>query len=81
MSEDSGFMFVSIFFVYCRCSLFLKDLFFSRLFRGCNSCYCFCVEFVKLLLVHQYSVDIFHILVHQEYWVLTESRIPLVLGI
>ena len=42
-----------------------------------NSCRCFCMEFVKILIVHRYSVDIFHILVHQEYWVLTESRIPL----
>ena len=32
---------------------------FSRLFRGRNSCHCFCVELVKLLLVHRYSVDIF----------------------
>ena len=29
------------------------------------------------LAVDRYSVDIFHILVLQEYWVLTESRIPL----
>ena len=32
---------------------------FSRLFRGHNSCRCFCVELVKLLPVHRYSVDIF----------------------
>ena len=38
---------------------------------------CFCVELVKLLPVHRYSVDVFHILVLKEYWVLTESRIPL----
>ena len=54
-----------------------KKLNFSRLFRGCNSCRCFCMELVKLLPVHQYGVDIFHILVLQEYWVLLESRIPL----
>ena len=30
--------------------------------------------------VQRYSVDIFHILVLQEYWVLTESRIPLKQG-
>ena len=30
----------------------------------------------KLLPVHRYSVAIFHILVLQEYLVLTESRIP-----
>ena len=35
------------------------------------------VDMVKLLHVHRYSVDIFHILVLQEYWVLTESRVPL----
>ena len=45
-------------FLYCRFSLFLKDSFFSRLFRGRNSCHCFCVELVKLLPMHQYSVDI-----------------------
>ena len=28
----------------------------------------------KLFPVHRYSVDIFHILVFQEYWDLTESR-------
>ena len=31
---------------------------FSRLSRGRNSCRCFCVELVKLLSVHRYSVDI-----------------------
>ena len=67
----------SIVFLYCRFSLFLKDP-FSRLFRGRNTCRCFCVELLKLLHVHRYSVDIsFHILVRQEYWVLGESRIPL----
>ena len=35
------------------------------------------VELVKLLPVHRYSIDIFHILVLQEYWALTKSRIPL----
>ena len=35
------------------------------------------MELVKLLPVHQYNVDIFHILVLQEYWVLTEIRILL----
>ena len=39
-------------------SLFLRDP-FSRLFRGRNSCRCFCVELVKLLPVHRYSIDIF----------------------
>ena len=38
---------------------------------------CFCVELVKLLPVNWYNVDIYHILVLQEYWVLTDSRIPL----
>ena len=52
-------------------------LFFSRLFRGRNSCCCNSVELVKLLPVHRHSVDIFHILVLQEYWILRESRIPL----
>ena len=34
---------------------------FSRLFRCHNSCRCFCVELVKLLPVHRYSVDFFFI--------------------
>ena len=42
-------------FLQCYCSLFLRDL-FSRLFRGRNSCHCFCVELVKLLPVQRYSV-------------------------
>ena len=65
-------------FLYCRFSLFLRDP-FSRLFRGGNSCRPLChVELVKLLPVHRYIVLIFfHILVLQEYWVLTESRILL----
>ena len=33
--------------------------------------------FNQLLPVHRYSVDFFHILVLQKYWVLTESRIPI----
>ena len=37
---------------YCSISLFLKVLFFSRLFRGRNGCRCLCVELVKLLPVH-----------------------------
>ena len=41
-----------------------------------HSC-CFCVELVKLLPVHRYSVDIVHISALREYWILTESRIPL----
>ena len=41
-----------------------------------NSC-CFCVELVKLLPVHRYSVDIVHISALREHWILTESRIPL----
>ena len=41
------------------------------------------MELVKLLPVHLYSVDIFHILVLREYWVLMESRIQFkpVLGV
>ena len=50
---------------------------FSRLFRGRNSCHCFCVELVKLLPVHRYSVYIFLTLVLRAYWVETESRITL----
>ena len=56
-------------FLYCRFSLFLKDLggvllgffvvFFFRLFRGRNSCRCFCMVLVKFLHVHRYSVDFF----------------------
>ena len=40
-------------------SLYIRGIRFSRLFRGRNSCRCFCVELVKLLSVHRYSVDIF----------------------
>ena len=32
---------------------------FSRLSRGRNSCRCFCVELVKRLPVHRYSIDTF----------------------
>ena len=32
---------------------------YSRLFRGRNSCRCFCVELVKLLPLYRYSVDFF----------------------
>ena len=60
----------------CRFSLFLKDLFFQIILRSQQLSLC-CVELVKLLPIHRYRVDIFHILVLQEYWVLTESRIPL----
>ena len=35
------------------------------------------MQLVKLLPIHRYCIDIFHILVLQEYWVLAESRIPL----
>ena len=35
------------------------------------------MELVKLLPVHRYGVDIFHILFLKEYWVLAENRIPL----
>ena len=65
-------------YLYCCFSLFLKDL-FSRLLRGRNSCRRFCVELVKLLLVYQYSVSIFFFLYSgpPEYWLLTETRIPL----
>ena len=47
-------------FLSCRFSLFLKDP-FSRLFRGRKSCRCFCVELVKPIPVHRYSIDIFFI--------------------
>ena len=39
--------------------LSISDDPYSRLFRGCNSFRCYCVELVKLLPVQQYSVDIF----------------------
>ena len=35
------------------------------------------MELVKLHPVYRYGVDIFHVLVLREYWVLTESSIPL----
>ena len=37
----------------------------------------FRVGLVKLLPEHRYSVNIFHILVLQEYWFLMESRMPI----
>ena len=55
--------------LYCRFSLFLKDS-ISRLFRGRNSCRCFCVELVKLLQCRYFFV---YILVLQEYWVLNTT--------
>ena len=57
--------------------------FYAYPLRICSSWLALCrVELVTLSPVHRYSVDIFHILVLQEYWVLTESRTPfmLVLG-
>ena len=66
-------------FLYCRFSLFLKDPFFQIIKRS-QQLSLFRVELVNFLPVHQYrrSVDIFfHIFVLQEYWVLTEGRIPL----
>ena len=53
---------------------FLKDPFFQIFQRSQQLSLCR-VEMVKLLPVHRYSVDIFHILVLQEYWVLTENRV------
>ena len=57
-------------------SLFLKDPFFQINERSQQLSLCR-VELVKLLIVHRYSVDIFHILVLNEYLVPTESRILL----
>ena len=57
-------------------SLFLRDP-FSRLFRGRNSCRCFCVELVKFLPVHRYSVDIFSYFGPSGILDSDESRIPL----
>ena len=51
----------SVVFLYSRFTLFVKDLFFSKLVRGRNSLRCFCVELVKHLSVYHYSVDIFFI--------------------
>ena len=63
-------------FIYYSLSLFLKDP-FSRLFRGRNSFHCLCVEWVKLLPVHRYSVDIFLIFWSFRNSVLAESRMSL----
>ena len=65
-------------FLYCRFSLFLKDPFFlsQNIKRSQQLLLCH-VELVKLIPIHRYSGNIFHILALQEYWVLTESRIPL----
>ena len=40
-------------------SLYFGRICFTRLFRGRNSCRCFCVELVKLHHMHRNSVDIF----------------------
>ena len=45
-------------FYNCRFSLFLNNPFF-QIFRGRNSCPCFCVELLKPPPMHQYRVDIF----------------------
>ena len=46
-------------FLYCRFSLFLKDPFFQIIQRSQQLLFFFCVELVKLLPMHQYSVNIF----------------------
>ena len=77
LSKRTGSIKPSLLFSYIVGYLYFWRIRFSRLFWGHNSCRCFCVELVKHLPVHRYSVNIFHILVLQEYWVLTETRIPL----
>ena len=57
----------------------LEFIFFRFFNLLLKSCCCFCVEFVKLLPVHQYRVDHFSYSGPSEYWVLTENRIPLTL--
>ena len=64
-------------FFYIVGSLYFGRIRFPRLIRGRISCRCFYVKLVKLLPAHRYSVDIFHAMVLQECWDLTESRIPL----
>ena len=67
----------SVVFLYCRFSLFRKDLFFPDYLEVATAV----IEprgGGKTFPVHRYSVDIFFIiLVLQEYLVLTESRILL----
>ena len=55
-------------FLYCRFSLFLKDPFF---------CCCAAWSWLNFSPYIDIVLIFFHILVLQEYWVLTESRIPL----
>ena len=59
-------------------SLYFGKIRFSRLFRGRNICRCFCVELVKLLHVHRYSVDMLSCSDPSGIlqWIMTESRIP-----
>ena len=40
-------------------SLYFGRISFTRFFSGRNSCRCFCVGLIKLLLMHRNSVDIF----------------------
>ena len=60
-------------FLHSRFSLFLKDPFFPDYLEVATAVERFFVELVKLLHVHRYSVDIFHILALREYWVLTSD--------
>ena len=67
----------SVVFLYCRFSLFLKDPFFpvylevaTAVVNTVWSWYNFSPRIDKVLIF-------FHNLVFQEYWVLTESRIPI----
>ena len=63
----------SALFIYRRFSLFMKDPFF-RLFRGRSVSVWSWLNFSPCI---DTELIFFHMLVLQEYWVLTESRIPL----
>ena len=63
-------------FLYCRCSLFLKDPFFQIILRSQQLSLFLCgvcknSPFIDTVLMH------FHILVLWGYWILMENRIPL----
>ena len=64
-------------FLYCRCSLFLKDYFFPDYLQVPTAVIVACGVGKNYSGTSVYSVDIFHILVFQEYWVLMENRILL----
>ena len=64
-------------FSYCRFSLFLKDPLFQIIQRSQQLSLCLCGVGSNFSPCIDIVLIFFHIQVLHEYWVLTESRIPL----